>query len=988
MNKFGRKKLSLAVVNALGAGMVVGMAAPMAYAQQTTPATTTTATPQRIERVEITGSRLPSPTLESTSPVNVISAQDIKWDGITNTADILNQLPSAFADYGNNISNGGTGTASVNLRNLGASRTLVLIDGKRLPAGSPTFWATDINTIPAPLIDRIEVLTGGASAVYGSDAVAGVVNFIMNDHFEGVQVQWNANGFNHQQSGGYGDLALRAVTSPAQFQVPGDVGLDGQTQNFNMLMGSNFANGKGNATLYFQYRHENAILQGSRNYSACALSTGFSTTSALKCGGSATSASGYFYNGATGSGAFTIANAAGDVRPFKTSDQFNFGPYNYYQVPQEQYSFNEFAHYDVFPQVRVYGEFDFSSTNTTTQVAPGGEFFDKQFPISYNNPLVSQNAKDAFGITPDLPGSLYVGRRNVEGGGRNQQILLQDYRYVLGAKGDLFDNTWNYNGWWQSGRNQLTNNYGNYFSIVKIGRALDVVTDPKTGKPVCASVLDKTDPNCVPWDIWHTGAVTKAQTDYLNTPASSNGYTSQTVLGLQFDSDLGASYGWRTPWAKNGAAVAFGYERRTEKLVYNVDQLLQSGDLSGFGGASPPISGQYTVNEGYVEARLPIMEQQQYAYLLSVNGAYRYSSYSTNFNANSYGLGLEWAPVRDYKFRGTYQQAVRAPNIIELYTPASTGLFNMYSDPCGGPNPTATQAQCARSGLSAANFGKNNLNNPAGQYNISTGGNPNLKAETANTYTLGLVMTPLPNLSATIDYWNIDLKDAIGINPATFELNSCIFNGQLCDRVHRDPTSGSLWKGSGLLDGVNQNIGGQSTDGIDFTLNYSQPIQDWGSVNVNWVATYLNKFDVQPISGSGSYDCAGLYGVVCGTPLPVWRSKIRGTWNTPWYNTALSLAWRYFDSVKIDASSGNPLLAAPYNPINGSLSAQNYIDIAASWNIDKNFTLYAGCNNVFDKNPPILSSSIAGPPYGNGNTYPQVYDALGRNLFISITAKF
>jgi outer membrane receptor protein involved in Fe transport len=420
MNKFGRKKLSLAIVNALSAGMVVGLAAPVAYAQQATPpATTTTTTPQKIERVEITGSRLPSPTLESTSPVNVISAQDIKWDGITNTSDIVKPVAVGLCRIRQQPVNGATGTSSVNLRNLGSSRTLVLIDGKRLPAGSPTLWATDLNTIPSGLIDRIEVLTGGASAVYGSDAIAGVVNFIMNDHFEGVQVQWNGNGFNHQQQSSYGNLAQLSVGNPTYFQVPGDQGLIGYTQNFNMLIGGNFANGKGNATAYFSWRQAQAILQKSYNYSACALSSGTRLTGGLTCGGSGTSASGYFYNTTTASGIFTIANSAGDTRPFiHATDDFNFGPYNYYQTPQTQYAANVFAHYDALPNVRAYAEFDFSQTQTTLQVAPGGEFFNKQYPLNNDNPPLSQSFKDAMGIAVHAPGTVYIGRRNVEGGGR------------------------------------------------------------------------------------------------------------------------------------------------------------------------------------------------------------------------------------------------------------------------------------------------------------------------------------------------------------------------------------------------------------------------------------------------------------------------------------------------------------------------------------------------------------------------------------------
>ncbi len=897
MRNVSKKKLSVAITAALNAGVVVGLAAPAAYAQQAAPATTTTTTApqtQKIERVEVTGSRLPSPTLESVSPVNVISAQDIKWDGITNTSDIINQLPSAFADYGSNLSNGATGTSTVNLRNLGSSRTLVLIDGKRVPAGSPQFWATDINAIPAPLIERVEVLTGGASAVYGSDAIAGVVNFIMNDHFEGVQVQWNGNGFNHQQNGSYGDLAQLATINPGQYQVPGDQGFIGYTQDANILLGGNFANGKGNATLFMSYRNSNPVTQDHYNYSACALNS--SKTRGLYCGGSPTNGTGYFYNSPTS--IFTIANKAGDARPFNSpADLYNYAPSNYYQRPQTTYGFNAFAHYDVFPNVRVYGEFDFSNNHTIAQIAPGGIFVASAYPLKDSNPLLSQQLKDTFGITPTNPVSSYIGRRNIEGGGRYQDITLEDFRYVLGAKGDVLDSTWNYNFWWQSGTNNLSQIQGNYFDKTKIARSLDVVTNPATGLPVCASVLNKTDKNCVPYDIFHLGGVTQAALDYLNTPGFSNGYTSQSVIGLQFDSDLGAAYGWRTPWSKDGAAVAFGFERRVEKLQFNADSVLAGANLSGGGGAVPSVSGQYTVKEGYVEARLPIVEQAPGAYLLSVNGSYRYSDYSINQTTNSYGLGIEWAPVKDYKLRGTYQQAVRAPNIIELFTPQGLNLFNTGSDPCGnakGP-PTATLAGCVASGLDPSKYGNPGLTNPAGQYNFLQGGNANLAPETAKTYTVGLVMTPWTQFSATVDYWNIDLKDQISIIPSAQALNSCVTDGTFCDLVHRDPVSGSLWRGdNGYVIGTNINIGAQKTDGVDVTLNYNQPIQDWGSLGVTLVGTYLNTFETTPIPGGGSYDCAGLYGPTCGTPLPVWRSKLRGTWNTPW-NVNLALTWRYIE---------------------------------------------------------------------------------------------
>jgi len=984
MRKVSRKKLSVAITTALNAGVVVGLAAPVAHAQQAAP---TAATPPKIEKIEVTGSRLPSPNLESTSPISVIGAQDIAWSGITNTSDIINQLPQAFADYGSNLSNGATGTASVNLRNLGSNRTLVLVDGKRLPAGSPTYWATDLNAIPAPLIQRVEVLTGGASAIYGSDAIAGVVNFIMNDHFEGIQAQWNANGYQHNQQGNpiADAISVRSQTNPAQFQLPGNVSMDGQTQDFNLLMGGNFANGKGNATLFFDYRKSDPVLQASRNFSACASAT--SSTGVWSCGGSSTSYQGRFLNGETGK-SYTITNAAGDVRAFSSSlDQFNFAPYNYYQRPDTRYGFNAFAHYDMFPNVRVYGEFDFQDDQTIAQIAPSGIFFGQPFTLKDVNPLLSPALKTALGVGPGLPGDVYIGRRNVEGGGRQDHLEHTDYRYVLGAKGDLFDNTWNYNFWWQSGKNVYQETYQNDFSKTRITRALDVVKDPATGKPVCASALDGTDPLCVPYDIFHTNGVTPAALAYLQTPGFQNGFTSQSVVGLQVDSDLGAAYGWRTPWAKNGAGVAFGLERRVEKLQLQTDTAFSTFDLAGQGGPTIGLDGQYTVKEAYVEARLPIIEQMDFAYLLSVNGSYRYSDYSTNHTTNSYGLGLEWAPVKDYRFRGTYQQAVRAANVIELFQAQGFNLFNMDSDPCGGPKPTATLAQCQRTGLAANKYGSELLNSPAGQYNYLQGGNPALNPETSNSYTVGLVMQPLPNLSATVDYWNIKVKDTINIIPSSLALQQCLNSGVYCDLIHRD-SQGTLWlSGGGYITGTNQNLGSLSTSGIDLTLNWNQPITDYGSVGVTFIGTWLDNFINEPIPGLGNYDCAGLYGATCGTPLPVWRSKLRATWNTPW-SVNMALTWRYFSSVDLETTSSNPQLAGSYNPATRTIGSQNYIDLAVAWNIDKNWSLYAGCNNIFDKDPPLLDSNIAGAPFGNGNTYPQVYDTLGRNFFLSLTAKF
>jgi len=634
------------------------MAAPLAFAQSA----------ERGERIEVTGTRIPSPNIESTSPVAVVTAQDIKLEGVTRIEDMLNSLPQVFADFGASISNGATGTATVNLRNIGATRTLVLMNGRRLPIGSPApgtaNYPPDLNQIPTPLIQRVEVLTGGASAVYGSDALAGVVNFIMRDNFEGVQGEINYSAYQHSQGNDLASVvAARQALNPSQFSVPGDISRTGDSSEANLLIGGNFANGKGNATVFFDYKKDKPVTQAQYDYSAC--STGVNAAgTAFTCGGSSTAYPGRFVNGTTGA-SFTIADAAGNVRPFTANDQFNFAPYNYFQRPDERYGFAAFAHYDVNPHARVYTEFNFHDSHTEAQIAPSGIFAFQEVFITNDNPLPSQSFRDTFGITPTAAGDVLIARRNQEGGGRVTDLRHTSYRYVLGLKGDVLKN-WDYDLYAQQARVVFQQVSRNDFSINRIQRALDVVTNPANGQPTCRSALDGSDPNCVPYDIFHIGGVTQAALDYLQTPAFANGFSEQKVQGGTISSDLG-NYGWKVPTSKSGIGVALGVERRTEKIRSEFDVTYTTGDLAGAGGPTNSISGQYTVVDYFAELRVPILEGRPGADLLSVNGSYRYSDYSTDKTTDSYGLGIEYAPVKTMKLRGSYQQAVRAPNIVELF---------------------------------------------------------------------------------------------------------------------------------------------------------------------------------------------------------------------------------------------------------------------------------------------------------------------------------
>ncbi len=981
-------KLKLRILPAAVAGALAASMFGPVFAQQAPAAA------QKVDRIEVTGTRIPSANLESSSPITTIDAAAIKVDGLRSVENLLNNLPQVFAAQGSNISNGATGTATVNLRGLGASRTLVLVNGRRLPPGSPRTFAADLNQVPAPLIRRVEILTGGAGAVYGSDAVAGVVNFIMNDKFEGVQVEFNHSFYNHQQNDDTGAAAMvraRSISNTAQFKIPGDKSADGKINDLNVLMGGNFANGKGNATAFFNWKKEDALLQSERDFSACSLGNATSATAAtfngvafgpgFRCGGSSTSFPGRFIVAA---GNRTVADAAGTTRPWvAANDQYNFGPLNYFQRPSERYGFNATANYEVTNSSKVYSEFSFHDDRTVAQIAPSGLFgFDASGAnaIRCNNPLLSASWRNDLGCVGTTgTAEAFILRRNVEGGGRQDDLRHTSFRMVLGIKGELVKN-WNYDVFAQSAKVVYQETYKNDFSIARSTLAMDAVRDA-SGNIVCRS-----GGGCVPYNIWSLGGVTPAALAYLQTPGFQKGSTEQEVQGATVNSDL-SDYGWKMPSAKNGIGVSFGVERRVDKLTLDTDSAFSTGDLFGQGGPTIGLSGGYTVKDIYGEFRAPLIEGKQMAELLSVNGSARRSEYSNGPKTTSYGLGIEYSPVKEVRGRGSYQKAVRAANVIDLFTAQGLGLYDLPADPCG-PSRTATLAQCQRTGVTAATYGTAILDSPAGQYNALFGGNLNLKPEESESYTLGAVFQIGRNFTASVDYFQIEVDKVIGSVPAGTTLAQCLATGsaQFCSLITRD-RFGTLWAlQSAQIQANNQNLGGLKTSGFDFTADYVHKLPAYGSLKFNFTGTLLKTNETEPLPGLGKYDCVGYHGANCGVPSPEWRHKFRTTWETPW-NVDVAATWRYVGAVDQEGASSNPLLVnAALRSADRSFGERNYFDLAATWAVTKKITLRGGVNNLFDKDPPL--SGLVGAGSGNGNTYPQVYDALGRRIFLNATMKF
>jgi iron complex outermembrane recepter protein len=966
------------------------MGGHLAHAQEAT----------QVEKIEVTGTRLPPKNLEASAPVTIITAEDIKLEGVRTMENLLNNLPQVFADQGGNLANTASGTATVNLRNLGAQRTLLLVNGRRLPPGDPNttdpnFSAPDLNFVPAPLVARVEVLTGGASgAVYGADAVAGVVNFIMNDKFQGVQLDYNNSFFNHHQQDtqGVGDLiTARAAVNPSQYQLPGDQSSIGKTNATSMLMGSNFADGRGNATVYFGYQHTDPVLQGQYDFSACtvgAASSGFS------CGGSGTNSTGRFIDTGNG-GVVTIANAQGGVRPFLASDQYNYGALNYYQRPDERYNFAAFAHYDVTPWARVYSEFMFMDDHTVAQVAPSGVF---GVPINLNssNPLLSAAEINQWFTMNGLVGpnqveTVIIQRRNVEGGNRQDDLRHTDFRGVVGVKGDI-NKTWQYDVSQQWAQVIYQETFLNDVSVRKFTNALDVVANPAGGAPVCRSVLNGTDPNCVPWNIFALGGVTPAAEAYITSQGFKKGNTTQTISLGTISGDLG-DYNVRSPWAKDGVSVVFGGEYRREGLTLNTDQEYQTADLGGQSGATLPTAGQTSYKDVFTEFRVPLVEGMPWAKVLDLHGTYRYSQLEPSAtSADSYSAELGWAPISQLKFRGGYARAVRAPNMQELFGPQVIQLFNNNSDPCAGAAPTATLAQCQNTGVTPAQYG-HIIDNPAGQYNTLSGGNTHLLPEKGDTYTLGMVLTPFKNMSVTADYFDIRITDEIGTIPQPTTLLQCLNTGNplYCSLIHRG-TQGDIWlpasSGGGYISGQTVNIAAASQTGVDLGADYVYRMAGMGALKFDLIGTWVYKAPTTLLPGFGSFDCVGLHGTACGVPTPRWRHKAYVNWQTPW-NANIRLQWRHINAVDQEGTSSNPQLNNPgLAPIDAHWSARDYIDLAGSWQITKMFSVSGGVNNLFDKDPPLAGAADLAGVVGSGNTYPNFYDSMGRYIFVNVQAKF
>ena len=976
--------------------------------------------------VLVTGSRIPVPAdRNATGPIQIITARDIVLNGYVDTVGVLSAVPqtivSSTNDYGNYSNPFGPtgGIATADLRGLGPQRTVVLVNGRRLGLGDPTTAnltpAPDLDQVPLAMVERIEILTGGGSMMYGSDAIAGVVNFILKDHVQGVQVDGQYGFAQHTQH----NKEVQVAEAAAGFTAPMGNVLDGFGREVSIIAGSGFHNGDGQATGYFIYHHQDPVYGSARDFSACPavstnLYTGMVTERGVTCAGSANS--NLFITNAGQGAAYSVVGsrfvpwpAAGSVPPAL----FNFVPYWSSQRKDDRYQTGLLAHLEITPAAKSYVEFNFMEDQTLTYVSPSGLFLggnnsaDGGFLVNCSNPLLSSQ-EAAILCTPAQiladkanPGSvnadLQIGRRNIEGGARTSYYEHRNYRVVGGVEGKV-GRAWSYDAYALYYYTSVFNSNQNLLNVINIQNALQVTTGP-SGRPLCIS-----GGTCVPYNIFRTGAVTTQQLAYLdeNGSGTSAGANSEQIVQADITGQL-SHYGLVAPSARDGLAFNAGVEHRTETLRSAPDAVELSGNLVGFGIAPFAIDKRISANDVFLEVRLPIVQDHLFAKDLALDAGYRYSAYSTAGATNTYKFDLLFAPISDLLVRSAYNRAVRAPNLIELYTPLSySGSADVSSDPCAPSNGGATHAaaslaQCIRTGVTATQYG-NGLGPAVGGTNsisqcgyngcgVVAGGNTALAPETSETWSLGTRFTPMATFVSSLDYFHILLKDAIGTVPDSVTLQQCLASGDpaWCSQIVRTPT-GTLRILTTLV-----NTGSAVVSGIDLQLHYRRPLGSWGALTASLTGTWLQHSSVTPYRSAPSYDCAGLFGDTClgGSVEPTWRHNARLTYETPW-NLQLSAQWRFIGRTGFDNNSRQPVLQGQeegfFDPVLTHIPGYSYFDLSAAWALSQHLEVRAGISNAFDKDPPFLPSDVAGNA-GWLNTFP-TYDILGRNIFAAFRATF
>jgi outer membrane receptor protein involved in Fe transport len=989
---FTKSKLTKSVSLALAFGMVSTINMSTSFAQDA-------AAEEKVEKISVTGSRIRSANALSTSPIATIGEVEIEFQQQAEVERIFRNLPGTIPGDNGNVNNGTGGAATVNLRGLGSNRNLVLMNGKRMVPFN-TAGSVDTSTIPTALIDRIDIVTGGASAVYGSDAISGAVNVILKDDFEGVELETSMSR-----------------TSQG----------DAKSQNIALTFGGNFDNDRGNAVLSVSTYNRDPLFLGDRSLGNYGIATGSGANyqqfldgtppvppSDPLCGGNTPNV--VAPGGGSGTSMPTRVGIAGvpatngtfrDDGSFVIGppcSAFNFNPFNYYQTPSKRYSATAAAHYDVNDDTTVYSTFNFTNTSVTQQVAPSG-IFGSTFFVPLANPLMSAQARDTlitaananisqlngpgFETWRDINANgtvdsedyvlLAMNRRTLELGPRSTKFNTDQFQMVAGIEGFIGDD-WAYDVSVQHGETNRVNTNAGYTNVANIANALD-----STDGVTCA-----VGGNCVPINLFGGfGSITPEAAAYSSATAFATTEYQQRVLSANIDGPFDSVV---SPFADTPLAMSFGYEYREESAFFNPDECLKlapASCLGGAGGNSLPVGGSFKVNELFTEGKFALIEDADFAKVVELEFGYRHSNYNTVGETDSWKLGVAWRPADELLVRIMNQKATRAPNVGELFAPVTSGLDNAELDPCSIENAgnidAALTALCISTGMTAAQVGAVS-DIVVGQINVSSGSNPNAlpDAETAKTFTAGVVWSPefetVKRALVSVDYYDIDVNGYIGTNTPQEVLDGCYVLGiaEQCALITR--IGGGLTISGSGIQAQTTNLSYLRTRGVEATYSFGFDFDDFGTLDFSGS---INKYlEIESLSSpvSSVIDCKGVFGSNCN-PQHDLRASQRATWSMD--DVSVSLLWRYFSKIEREAAAYESTFAAFRE-----IPSYSYFDLFASYRVSEIVSVSFGIDNLLNKEAPVVGGQAGSTSFNGGNTFPSTYDVLGRSYRATLSFKF
>jgi len=939
-------------------------------------ATTAIAQDEGLEEIVVTGSHLRRERdFVEISPVATVAMDEIQGSGFLTLEQTLNRMPQLRGDATSSTNQWSGPAMTADLRGLGAVRTLVLVDGRRyIPAENTGI--SDLATIPDMLVQSVEIVTGGASAVYGSDAIAGAINFRLRDNFQGVELRYQRG---ESERG------------------------DAETERLDFLLGAGSDDGRSNVTFALSWSERGTVMGDAREFSAIPIVTNSDgeyipfgsgnipgTVFALQPA-QFDEINGVDLSNSDGSCPGPIQGVRFDAGsqpvPYcRPIDQFNYAADNFLLRPMERYQISVIGKHQLGDRTEAYAQAFYNNYSQAYQMAPEStaptSFGQLRgtiiIPDAVNNPLFNNTLRAFWAVNPDFfdadgDGDYEVanlGRRFEEFGPRHTSFDIDAFLITAGMRGD-FDigaNNWTWDAFYQYSSNETSRKTTGILSKSAITLGLDSVVNADGSVSCRTEVL-----GCVPVNIFGTDVLTPEMATFLKRDSITDNAFDRTVYGATLAGDV-----FELP--AGPVASAFGVEYREEMISVRPNQAQLIGDI----GATAPtiVEGDYDLYEVFAEARVPILNDQLGVQSLALEGAVRFADYSTIGNVNTWSVSLDVDVNEQLKIRAGYSSAIRAPNLDELLRPVGSG-FRPVQDPCLAQyNPSqATKDLCVQQGV-PANIIDTLVDGTRTGFNQISGGNPDLTEEEAKTLTVGFVLSPnmLPNLTMSLDYYQIELEDAISQINGQLLLNDCFttldFNGTPCQSITRDPNGNVLEIVAPLL-----NLEDRTVDGMDLSIAYAfDSLPNWASfgnvatLDVQLFSSWQFTNSSQVLASLPAIDCAGKYSGTCSTggirPQAGNRTLLRVGYTSG--RLQLKPELNYVGELELSDDSG------PNQ--RGTQESLIFANLNGSWDFNDKFGLFFGVNNVFDEQPPVWGYQAA----GDLNVNVSLYDPIGRSYFLGM----